>query len=468
MLFGKLAVVWVLIVGGVLGTLNYYFNLLQISNAVSIWLSIQPADLFFYAFLPPLLVEQAIRIDFFMFGKIWVHSIYMAFVMVVLSTIALTPFILFVLGFINRGWSWVHGAIFSAIIAPTDALAVAAILARANGPERIVAIMEGESLFNDASAITLFEVFLHFIEDYTHDAETGWPSVWSVIPTIIVDILRLSAIGFGIGIGFSWVTGYILRWLRWRGARPYIETTVVLAVAYLSFYVATSPAKGSGVIAVVVFGLYGNATSKWGMLGSAEESGAFDAVWDMISFAANGLVFFWSGVASINFTIRSITMFPRTVWSYVAVIFIYIFMLVVRTICMAIGNPLFLAVGEGLSAAEIFFVGWSGLRGSVSLIMVSAFTTGASLTFETNETNGMGAVNADISLWSSLFVVLTLVINGPGIAPILKLLRLDHVPLGKRKMRAKAKRALRRFTEEQLLQLREDDDEFLQGRLGEI
>ena len=460
-LFGKLSAVFVLIFGGIIGLLNYYVNLLQISNAISLWLSIQPADLFFYAFLPPLLVEQAIRIDFFMFRKIWVHALLMAFVMVVLSAIALTPIILFVLGFQSRGWSWVHGALFSAIISPTDALAVAAILARANGPERLVAVMEGECLFNDASAITLFEVFAHLIYTHTSTYPEVWPSVWSVIPTILLDITRLSVIGVAIGLSMSWVTWHLLRWLRWRGARPYIETTVILAVAYLSFYVTNSPARGSGVIAVVVFGLYGNATSKWGMLASAEESGAFDAVWDMISFSANGLVFFWSGVASINFFVRSVTLLERTAWSYAAIPAIYVFMLLIRCGCVALFNPLFRWLGEGLSAAEIFFVGFAGLRGSVSLIMVSSFATGTRLSLSNPDESTL--VNADISLWSSAFVVLTLIINGPLIAPILKLLKLDTISVEKLKMRSRAKRALCRYTEQQLTVLRDDDDEFLQG-----
>ncbi len=59
------------------------------------------------------------------------------------------------------------------------------------------------------------------------------------------------------------------------------------------------------MIAVVVFGLWGNATSRWGMLASSEESGVFNAVWDTISFSTNGLVFFWSGVASVNYFIRT-------------------------------------------------------------------------------------------------------------------------------------------------------------------
>lgn len=56
---------------------------------------------------------------------------------------------------------------------------------------------------------------------------------------------RLAAIGLGVGLGLSWATGYLLRLVRWRGARPYVETTIVMGLSYLSFYVANSPAKVS-------------------------------------------------------------------------------------------------------------------------------------------------------------------------------------------------------------------------------
>ena len=167
-------------------------------------------------------------------------------------------------------------------------------------------------------------------------------------------------------------------------------------------------------------------------------------------------------MASLNFFVRSVTNFQRTAWSYVAIPLIYVFMLVFRCLCVALFNPLFRALGEGLSPAEIFFIGFAGLRGAVSLIMVSAFATGTRLTNSSPDESSL--VNADISLWSSAFVVLTLVINGPLIAPLLKILKLNVVPLEKLKMRSRAKRALCRFTEQQLTDLRDDDDEFLQGK----
>lgn len=60
----------------------------------------------------------------------------------------------------------------------------------------------------------------------------------------------------------------------------------------------------AGVVSVAVYGLYGAATSKWDMSAKVEESGVFDSFWDTLSFVVNGIVFFFSGVACINFFVR--------------------------------------------------------------------------------------------------------------------------------------------------------------------
>ena len=61
----------------------------------------------------------------------------------------------------------------------------------------------------------------------------------------------------------------------------------------------------SGVIAVVVFGLYGCATAKWHMSAKVVETGVFDTFWDTVGFAMNGVVFFFAGASSVNFFWRS-------------------------------------------------------------------------------------------------------------------------------------------------------------------
>ena len=92
--------------------------------------------------------------------QISVHIVVLAYVMVIVNALVLTPFILFGLGFAGRGMDWVHGAILAAMLAPTDAVAVTALLKAGGGPELIVTLMEGEALFNDASGVTLYVVFM--------------------------------------------------------------------------------------------------------------------------------------------------------------------------------------------------------------------------------------------------------------------------------------------------------------------
>ena len=463
-LFGRLSAVALLVAGGIVGTLNYYVNMLQVSNALALWLNIQPPFLFFYAFLPPLVVDSTIQIDFFLFRKLWVHSVMLAFVMVIVTCLVGTPFILFVLRFAGRGWSWVHAALFIALIAPTDAVSVAAVLKSSGGPRKLVCLLEGESLLNDATAFALFDIFfqilLHSFED-SQGVEVVYPSVWSTLPTIAADVVRLTAIGMAIGVALSVVTGWLLRWLRWRGAPSFIDTTVVLANAYLAFYVANSPAKGSGLIAVVLFGLYGNATSKWGMLSSEENSQSFDAAWAMISFVANSLVFFWSGVSGINFFIRSIELVFSNGWNIAAIPILFLFMIAFRIVCLFMFNPLFHWMREGLTWQEVIFSGWAGLRGSTSLMLIAALTTTSNI-FQGGEGPDDGIL-ADIALWTAAFVFLTLCINAPSLGFVMRLLKLNNISADKRKIRSRSKKALCRFTEVAITNLRDDDDEFLDG-----
>ena len=143
--------------------------------------------------------------------------------------------------------------------------------------------------------------------------------------------------GLLIGIAFGVVTVQLLRALKWRGlAQPPQELSLSVAMAYLCFYAANGPGEArpssimlgfrtlanvdgmaktkylgpnaggvSGPIAVVCFGLFGAATSRWDMTVNTAASSKFDTFWDTLSFAMNGLVFFFAGVSAVNFFIRS-------------------------------------------------------------------------------------------------------------------------------------------------------------------
>eukprot|EP00882_Tetradesmus_deserticola_P018820 GHRQ01020212.1.p2 GENE.GHRQ01020212.1~~GHRQ01020212.1.p2 ORF type:complete len:180 (+),score=69.88 GHRQ01020212.1:283-822(+) len=69
-LYSKLSAVWVLLAGALFQVANVYLNMNHFSNALTIWLGMHPSAIFFQIFLPPLLLDSAVRVDFFLFKKV--------------------------------------------------------------------------------------------------------------------------------------------------------------------------------------------------------------------------------------------------------------------------------------------------------------------------------------------------------------------------------------------------------------
>eukprot|EP00798_Chlamydomonas_sp_ICE-L_P021080 gene21080-27963_t len=102
------------------------------------------------------------------FNKVMVLSLVFAFAIVITSTFLSIPAMLYIVGLSKQGWSWVHAALFSAMVASTDAVAVSANLKSGGAPELLSALLEGESLFNDASGLVLFDIFLKKLKIMEH------------------------------------------------------------------------------------------------------------------------------------------------------------------------------------------------------------------------------------------------------------------------------------------------------------
>ncbi|HEY3612517.1 MAG TPA: Na+/H+ antiporter, partial [Gaiellales bacterium] len=171
------------------------------------------------------------------------------------------------------GVSWPLCFVIGAIVAPTDAVAATAIGSRLGLPRRLVTLIEGESLINDATALVAYAFAVGAVV-------TGSFSLWHATWRFALDVVG------GVGIGL--VVGYLLRMFR----RRINHSPTEIAIALLSGYFAYLPAQAAGVsavLAVVTVGVYvGWYTPE---LTTVQTRLQGDAVWEILTFLLNALLF---------------------------------------------------------------------------------------------------------------------------------------------------------------------------------
>ena len=178
-----------------------------------------------------------------------------------------------------RGFDWRLGAVLGAVVAPTDAIAATSIASRIGLPRRISAILEGESLVNDATGLLALSFCTAMV-------------VYGKTPAMSSGVLRLASLIL-IGITIGLVLGWIVEWFERRIDDAAIEIAVSIFVPYAA-YLAAEAAHGSGVLAVVASGLYLSPKSSHFFSPSVRLQAI--AVWNSITFILNGLVFVLIGL----------------------------------------------------------------------------------------------------------------------------------------------------------------------------
>jgi monovalent cation/hydrogen antiporter len=160
-----------------------------------------------------------------------------------------------------------------AIIAPTDAVAATAVGRAIGLPRRLVVILAGESLFNDATALTAYRVAVAA-------AVSGTFSLWAGIREFAVAAVGGAAMGYLLAVGAQW----LLQRLR----EPLLENTLLLLTPFVGYGVAEK-VGASGVLAVVVAGLYLGHYAPRRSSYATRLQGA--ALWRMIDFLLETVVF---------------------------------------------------------------------------------------------------------------------------------------------------------------------------------
>jgi monovalent cation/hydrogen antiporter len=253
---------------------------------------------------------------------------------------------------------WKAGFLLGALISTTDAIAATSIAKTLGLPRRIVDILEGESLLNDATGLLALEIGIGII------LRGEMPTVGSGIARLVYLVVGGLVIGLLIGVVVGWLERFI-------DDGP-VELVVSLVVPYAA-YLAGERAHASGVLAVVACGLYMSRKST--QFFSASVRLQVNGAWEALVFMLNGLVFVLIGLqlpyvlAGIHGRYGTGTLiFYGAVFSGVLILLRMIWVFPAVKIASFVERRWMGHTDEQeLEPREVFVVGWTGMRGVLAL-----------------------------------------------------------------------------------------------------
>lgn len=389
---------FLLLIGIILGVLGCGVNLGLLSVSLQQWVHLNPPTIFFYVFLAPLIFEASFNTRWHVFKRLLIPILTAAFVIVILQAGLIAAFQQLIVRYDE--WSWWAALMFGAMLSATDPISVTSTLKALGASEYLNTLIEGESLVNDGSAFVLWEAMIENTEE---------PGALS-IGEIVLRIFRLSVGGMLMGVAFG-IVALIILGLVYDEFE--VETSLTVIVAFLGFWTAQSPSKLSGVICNVASGLVISAFGRH--LITPAVRGPLAEFWELLSWIANTIVFVHAGVLLSAFT-WSCAGTPNTTVDYLLVPGYFLFLQVIRIGLMLLFKPLMAVGNQWYRWKESIVVGFSGLRGAVSLVLALEVAGSEEIPEE---------VRSRIVLWTTGIVFLSLLINGFFVKPLIQVLRLD-------------------------------------------
>ncbi|MEP9362695.1 Na+/H+ antiporter [Nocardioides sp. CN2-186] len=293
------------------------------------------------------------------------------------------------------GLEWGPAWILGAIVSPPDPVAATAVARKLRLPDRLVTILEGEGMFNDATALVMYSAALAAVA-------TGEFSYGSAGLELVLTLVVGVAVGFAVGLATKW----LIRLIR----DAYTETTITVVVPFVA-YLGAEHLHGSGVLAVLVLGLYlrnvahEETTSRGWLLGRS--------VWAYADFLITSLAFAVLGfelstlLADVPVTREVVTVSVSVVLTVVLLRIAWVF---------PVGGLFRLLARKQNSVLpndwrEITVVSWSGMRGVVTV------ATAVAIPMTTDD--GASFPDRHLLVVAALVCVLvTLVVQGLTLGPL--------------------------------------------------
>jgi CPA1 family monovalent cation:H+ antiporter len=389
-----------------------------IASVASLGVELQP-DIFFLLFLPPLLFLDGWRIPKQGLFRDKATILELAFGLVVFTVVGIGYFV-----------SWMIPAMplavafaLAAIVSPTDPVAVSAIAAHVPIPRRLMHILEGESLLNDASGL----VCMRFA---VTAALTGVFSPLDALGTF----LWIAIGGVAIGAGVTWIATVSKNWVSQHFGEDTGSQILISLLIPFGAYLLAEHLQCSGILAAVAAGI---------TMSYVEQSGRAlavtrvrrSAVWDLVQFSANGIIFvllgeqlpqLFTGAARVV----SETGHHESIWLLVYVVAITLALAVLRFLWVwtSLRFTLFRAALKG---QHPYMPGWrliaaaslAGVRGTITLAGV--------LTLPLTMNDGSPFPARDLAVFLAAgIIIVSLVAASLGLPYLLRNLELPPEPSG--------------------------------------
>jgi CPA1 family monovalent cation:H+ antiporter len=355
----------------------------------------------FLLFVPPILYSAAYFTSWRNFQANLRPIILLALVLVIITTFGIA----YIFKLLVPGLPWSVGCILGAIISPTDAIAATAVTHQIKVPRRVVTILEGESLINDASGLILYKFAIAALV-------TG---MFSFTHAVFYFVLT----GFGgvlLGLGLGWLTIRLRRFLD----DVLISISISLLTPFIAYIVAEKLAL-SGILAVVAAGIIVGWHAPKQLTAHMRIKGT--AVWETIVFFMNGFVFILIGLQ------WPIIISALSGWSYFK-LGVLTLAIVLTTIILRFMWVFFSAYGLRFLIPrirkkdpyppwqQVLIISWAGMRGIISL--------GAALALPFYLANGAPFPARDLIIFLVFTSIIgTLVFQGITLPFIIKWLKVE-------------------------------------------
>jgi Na+/H+ antiporter len=355
-------------------------------------------DMVFLLFLPPLLYPAALFTPWRDFKSNLRPISLLSIGLVIFTTVAVGYLMHFLIPQLSLAACFTLGA----IISPTDAIAVTAVAERIRMPSRILAVLEGESLVNDASALVAFRFAVAALVTGTFSPTEA--------------IFKFAYVGLG-GVGVGLIVGVVTFLVQKRINDPPVEITFSLITPFAA-YLSAEEAGVSGVMAVVATGLYHG----WRIPEFTSSRTRLQAgpIWRMIEFLLNGIIFLLIGL-QLPEVITGLHGYSKAqLLTYGCLLSASVILIRFIWVFPATYIPRFLFPSLRKrdpypAARNVAIVAWTGMRGVVSLA--------AALALPETLPNGTPFPGRNLILFLTFAVIMaTLVVQGLTLPSLLKVL----------------------------------------------